>query len=485
MDNEQLLQEELAKNSIVAPVGKDSQVVYLKGTDSGLEKVFQNATDFEDGETNKIIIPGPFTFGRQIAVDLDISKEGIWSETETHRHCKLVIKSPNAYSLNLLFDQFRLPEGAEFYVHDIEGKHNLGAFTSLVNNKDDLKFATTPIPGNVMVLEYFEPLKADNAGLLLHIKGIVHAFRDIFGHIAASKLAFSEADENDDKEGMGVQGISGPCNINAACSLGNNWRDQIRSVVVFMTAEGQKFCTGAMVNNALRNGKQYFLTANHCVDDPSTDYRYSILGFNFQTATCNAPTFTTVSQAAHGLILRARHKNSDFALFELTERIPEAYNVYMAGWSAATSVPAGTCAGIHHPSGDVKKISTTSNPVNTDCWTECPRRWHWRVNRWSRGVTEPGSSGSPLFSPQKLIIGQLHGGSSACNNPYGYDLYGGLFASYNSGSSASSRLIDWLNPRRNTRITAVSGANLNDLRRKEMNPVDEGASDDEEAAAAA
>ena len=149
--------------------------------------------------------------------------------------------------------------------------------------------------------------------------------------------------------------------------------------------------------------------------------------------------------------------------------------MFLAGWSAAKAVPSGTAACIHHPSGDVKKISTTSNPITADCWTECPRRWHWRVNRWSRGITEPGSSGSPLFSSDKYIIGQLHGGGSSCENPLGYDVYGAIHASYNAGMAASQRLIDWLNPKKDPRITAVKGINLNSIRRKELQEEDENA----------
>ena len=40
------------------------------------------------------------------------------------------------------------------------------------------------------------------------------------------------------------------------------------------------------------------------------------------------------------------------------------------------------------------------------------------------GVTEGGSSGSPIFNQSKRIVGQLSGGSSTCNSPNYSDLYG-------------------------------------------------------------
>lgn len=88
------------------------------------------------------------------------------------------------------------------------------------------------------------------------------------------------------------------------------------------------------------------------------------------------------------------------------------------------------------------------------------------MNRWSNGITEPGSSGSPLFSSDKLIVGQLHGEGSSCENRLAWDVYGGIWASYNSGLVASQRLIDWFNPTKDPRITKVTGSYLKTLRRK-------------------
>ncbi|MGO4776418.1 proprotein convertase P-domain-containing protein, partial [Lysobacter sp. 2RAB21] len=62
------------------------------------------------------------------------------------------------------------------------------------------------------------------------------------------------------------------------------------------------------------------------------------------------------------------------------------------------------------------------------------------------GVTEPGSSGSPLYSPEKRVIGQLHGGPSSCSATGAdrSDYYGRVFTSWTGGGTASTRLSNWL-----------------------------------------
>jgi hypothetical protein len=204
-----------------------------------------------------------------------------------------------------------------------------------------------------------------------------------------------------------------------------------------MTDQLQKFCTGAMINNVKNDGKQYLLTANHCV---FADLSNSIAGFNYERLGCGTGSVSS-SQTAHGMKLLSRGSTSDFALFEVVEKIPQAYNVYLSGWDAR--IPdvskSQTYAGIHHPSGDMKKISLYTGKLQFASWSEGPsKKYHLAISRWSRGVTEPGSSGSPLFNSEGNLIGQLHGGSSSCTNLEGSDLYGGFAFSYGDNGSGAS-----------------------------------------------
>ena len=59
---------------------------------------------------------------------------------------------------------------------------------------------------------------------------------------------------------------------------------------------------------------------------------------------------------------------------------------------------------------------------------------HWSVD-WTRGVTEAGSSGSPLFvgvGSTRYVVGQLSGGGSSCAAPGATDYYGRFDRAYPS-----------------------------------------------------
>lgn len=198
-----------------------------------------------------------------------------------------------------------------------------------------------------------------------------------------------------------------------------------------------------------------------------------------------------MTDTVHGLQLIARHYTSDFALFEVTEKIPRSYNVYLSGWSRLEYLEAKTMklvqgmingkpkrrrlqelihstlkskdtkksleesviVGIHHPMADYKKISISSTEhLSLDCWSECFTKsmaeknlveasfsssnflpFHWKIQPWLNGTTEPGSSGSGLFNAQGQVIGQLHGGNAVCYNSKGYDLFGAFGASWSRG----------------------------------------------------
>lgn len=167
-----------------------------------------------------------------------------------------------------------------------------------------------------------------------------------------------------------------------------------------MISGGTRLCSGAMINNAKKDGRQLFLTANHCL----FGYDNWVLGFNYQSPVCDnldGPTNFT----AHGVNLLARNSYSDFALFEVVEKIPESYSVFLSGWSRRDDPPPFV-VGIHHPSGDVKKISLSKNKISASDYFAEQGTSHWKVAEWSDGTTEKGSSGSPVFDDHHRIVGQ-------------------------------------------------------------------------------
>ena len=367
----------------------------------------------------------PLRFGNPFEVLYDMTNSGIWDTlADGSRVWRLRIESPGAYSINLVYRAFWMPPGARFFVYNEDRSYVIGAFTER-NNKDYGGFATAPVPGDASIVEYHEPAGTIEPGIV-SIRRVIHAYRDLFAMGA-------------DKDADGF-GSSGSCNNNVNCPEGAEWVDQKRAVAMVLTSGGFRLCSGALVNNVRQDRTPYFLTADHCLGGESS----WIFMFNYESPGCtnvDGPTWMTVQ----GSTLRANFWYSDFALLELTEQPPDSYEVYYAGWSA-TDVAAQSSVGIHHPSGDIKKISFDYDPAISANYGGSSGGSHWRVGQWEDGTTEPGSSGSPLFdSLTKRITGQLHGGTASCASITS-DYYGKIAKSWDYGSTPATRLQDWLDP---------------------------------------
>ena len=380
---------------------------------------FLQLQDLEEKDKNV-----PYRFGNPFDVNFNLNNSGTWENIDNGRLWRLSITSKNAYSINLLYDKFVIPEGAELYVYDKDKSTILGAFTNL-NNKSYETFATSPTKGDVTIIEYFEPYNVEFNGTI-QIGRVVHAYKDVF-----------YPDESRD------YGDSGSCNNNVNCPEFIDWEAEVRSVAMILSGGGFRLCTGSLVNNVRQDLTPYFLTANHCLGGESN----WIFMFNYESSGCNnqnGPTFMTVQ----GSTLLDNSASSDYAILRLEEEIPDSYEVHYAGWDASGTTPS-TPVGIHHPSGDIKKISfdynNASNAGN-----------YWDVNNWEDGTTEPGSSGSPLFDGNThRIVGQLYGGTASCTS-ITYDTYGKVSSSWNLG------LKDYLDPD-NTGTTILDGMDAIDL----------------------
>lgn len=343
------------------------------------------------------------------------------------------------------FSTFEIPNGAELYLYTPDQEYVIGKFTN-ANLMEDGTFYPQEMPGDEIIVEYYEPANAAFAGKLV-IDQISQGYYDFF-HIY----------EKDVEGGLG--NAEGTCHPNAIC-YDATWHDQIQSVVCYtMTSGGYVYmCSGAMVNNTARDGKQYLLSANHCYEAGTWKFY-----FNYQATTCQGTNGSTL-RTATGYTLKAKDNgdsSSDFMLVEITGTINPTFNVFLAGWNNATTAPTNPtqCGAIHHPGGDIKKFSVPQN-INNGSLGGYPKFWlaNWAT---ATGATEQGSSGSPLFNKDKLIVGQLYAGSSSCTNPTGWDLYGKLSNSWtnNNNSSNAKKLKPWLDPN-NTGATSLQGEYLN------------------------
>jgi lysyl endopeptidase len=372
----------------------------------------------------------PWRFGENIYVNYNLDNSGNWDILPGgDKLWRLGIHCQGAYSINLTFDNYHLPPGATLYVYNADKSQVIGAFTEF-NNQNDRVFATTLVKGEEITIEYYEPANPEFHGEL-NLYRITHGYRDAYGY--AKNF-----------------GTSGSCENNVFCPEAAGWEDQIKSVCMLVSG-GSGFCTGALVNNTNEDGIPYILTANHCYSNPSS----WVFWFNWQSPTCVNPSTSPPYNSLSGATLKARNAPSDFCLVEMNDIPPPDYAVYYAGWNRE-DVGADSGACVHHPDGDIKKISYSSNPFTSDTWSGTPPDSHWRVD-WSDGVTEPGSSGSPMFDQNHRLIGQLHGGPSSCTATDKWDYYGKFAMSWEYGTTQETRLKEWLDP------TNIGGNTLDGL----------------------
>jgi hypothetical protein len=371
----------------------------------------------------------PWRFGVVLDLIKSPKSDGFWEIDNNQAVWKLSIEIEDAVSLNLNFDKFHLSKNAKLYVYNSNYSDVLGALTAK-NNKSDSAFSIRPIKGKKITLELICPLseKEDN---IINTSQIVYGYRSIF-----------------DKANKSF-GSSGNCNININCPEGDLWQDVKRSIVLILRSNNSRWCSGALINNVEQDSIPYVLTATHCGLDNN-----SIFVFNYESPQCSPSVDGSLSKSISGATLRANDGGSDFTLFELSSPPPPSYEVYYSGWSALSDKPVKS-TGIHHPAGDVMKISHDYDSAQTSTYNNSPTNFHWNIGEWELGTTEVGSSGSPLFDQNHRIVGQLHGGDANCANAIN-DFYGKFDLSWDNKSGSSDQLKHWLDPN-NTGIKIVDG----------------------------
>lgn len=392
-----------------------------------------------EGPTN-VTKAKPFRFGAVIDVAASIV-DSTAQQVAGGEIYRVAIRSPNAIGMGINFAKYQLPAGAKMFVYSADGTTVRGSFTS-ENHKHYGGFAVMPVAGDTIVVEVFTPKGA--AKPVVEISSVVHHYRNTFfrsTNPAPTNLT-------------GCFGCSAGCNVNSACPLGDGWGTQIDGVTAILTSAGSVLCSGALINNAAEDGRQLYLTADHCGGTRAEDW---IFIFNYQTDTCVSDTEPSDAQSVQGTKLISRASRSDFLLLELTETIPDSYGAVLQGFDARDALHFDTPYSISHPSGDVKKLAIYDGKASVDGYfTEGIT--HWLIEEWDQGVTEGGSSGSPIFDKDGRIRGQLHGGYASCNYLF-TDFYGRLSQSWDHYPDSGEQLEDHLGPAR-----VVDSAKLSDVR---------------------
>jgi hypothetical protein len=344
------------------------------------------------------------------------------------------IRSKDAYSINLLFTRFRLPEGGKLFLYNADRSHVIGAFDHKNNSPENI-LPVRPVAGDVITVEYSEPANVAFEGELI-IGEVNHDYRDIMR--------------------AGEPGVDVESSFTCMPDVLYSDADEriIRSTVLLMI-NGSVMCTGSLVNNTNNNERPYLLTAVHCLNGNFTvtnpDY-VSVAGTVIAFFNYNRPVREIQMKATEEMSLAGAHPcaiiaGKDVALLEFKDKPPVHYNAYYAGWNMridnASSLPPYT--NIHHPNGSVKKFGQSNKNLHLVDWGALfDKNSHLELPSWDIGSTHLGSSGSPLFDKDYRIVGTLTGGDTSCSNVgVGRDFFTALFQSW---EDTNPNLKSYLNP---------------------------------------
>ena len=356
--------------------------------------------------------------GVERVVDRRSGQRGEWVTLDDGRTAwRLTIQSDGASGVRLEFSRFAVGSG-EVWLYSEDHSQMFGPYTGAGPDASG-EFWSNTIFADSVVVEYL-PEQPRNDTPFLVSKVL---------HILPAEQAMA----------------AGTCELDVSCY--SDWSAVASGVGLyfFQKGGGSYACTGALVNNTNKDGKPYFLTANHCVADAATAKTVNVF-WNYQTPSCNgkAPNLSGLPQTIGATWLAsAPIANGDYSLIQLSP-LPNI-NLTFYGWNgSATALQVGDpTVGVHHPSADFKRIAfgVRDPDMNAQVGSEyAPASLFYQV-RETAGRIEPGSSGSPLFTAAKVVVGTLTYGppGDACSiSPFS--------AGYGRFSAALPALSTYLSP---------------------------------------
>ncbi|MCL2290275.1 MAG: T9SS type A sorting domain-containing protein [Bacteroidetes bacterium] len=325
-------------------------------------------------------VQGYYQFAYPFDVNIDLKEAAIKDSLDCGILYRLAIRSPGAYSINIIFSEYAVPPCAKLFMYNETHEHIIGAYTSN-NNKEFKVFAVSPVAGEKIILEYFEPYISDYEGTLI-IGKINHDFMDFLNILK----------EYDSK--------AKTCHISINSSPeGDNWQNEKRAVC-YIVVNGNKTGTGTLINNTNNDGKAYILTSTdvtyHQDDDKSSIFYF----------TDEAPTFTSTYKSISGAKTLAGHMKTGYVLLEMSKQPLSSFRPYFAGWDRNDSQSAGG-VGIYHSGSNGKGIATFSMvPETANCNDVNGYKINWIATENGHGIFPRGYGGGALFNAQKRIIGQ-------------------------------------------------------------------------------
>lgn len=327
---------------------------------------------------------------------------------------RLEAVSPGAESLRVALTFGQLPEAAQlrFFGTDPARAEAVVDGAEIARQLDVDPLYWTPITtGERQTIEVWLPAGADTRWTAPRTRALSHLFVAPAGSLKGAKV-----DESDF------------CENNVRCLLNPSQADldAKNSVarMAFQTSSGTGLCTGTLLNDTDASTQvPHFFSAAHCFTQQNIANTLVTYWF-FEKTTVTSGNSCQVGgvdpaavQLTGGATVRYASGASD-VLFLRLNSTPPAGSYYL-GWTSAALSNGAAVRVIHHPQGDVKKISLgnvtgfgTAPPI-------LQASGQFTRAGWTTGTTEGGSSGCALLTfsgSEYLLRGGLLGGAAGCSN---------------------------------------------------------------------
>ena len=321
----------------------------------------------------------------------------------------LTIKSSNASGIGVHFRNFSLADGEEVYVYGTATDSIVfGPFTEK-GPWGSGEFWSGTVEGDTAVIEFYK--KTDENGQGFEISEISHILAELDWRLRSNEPDILN------------------CEVDASC-YGDPEKNAVARIL--FNNNGTFVCTGTLLNDLAQDETPYFLTANHCVNSQAVAQTVEAYWF-YQTTSCNSGVLRSWVHTGPGANLLATQGSNDFSFMRLQTNAPGG--AFFSGWNSVAQSAGTSVFGLHHPDGYVPPSvpsylrRATGSIMDTNF--NCLGLVNGYDIGWTSGSTEPGSSGSGLFTSNgHYLVGVLSCGPlpPTCNNPdAGYSKFANFY----------------------------------------------------------
>jgi lysyl endopeptidase len=315
--------------------------------------------------------------------------------------------SVGAAALRVGLDVVHLPEGAELR---FLGNADAGVVAAVTAHEVARMREIQPVywspvtEGDTQLIELYLPPGADPRWVRVSTQAVSHLLVSPLGSLAAAKIGESDSCQ-----------IDARCMSNPSTAYQNAKRAVAR--MVFQSGGQSGLCTGTLLNDSDTSTQvPYFFSAAHCFTSQSVASTLATFWF-YEATGCGTGVLDTANarQLAGGGTVLFSNVASDVLFLRLNSAAPAG--AYFSGWSSATLSAGANILALHHPAGDVQKVSLGQvkglGPSSL-------ASGNFIQAGYTHGTTEGGSSGCGLLtlstSGEYLLRGGLLGGSASCSN---------------------------------------------------------------------